>query len=234
MRTAKIMWGLIVLLILGFLTIEASCQEEEPPYIPFAVDEEYLEYLEENQETTLEPDYQASGLTAIVAGYVRCIETGQGIDGALLMSSGVGATRTSRNGEYLMSEIPGSWTIRVTHTNFLSTSGSVRIDAVDDYIRKDFRMHCRDHDSDGICSEWDNCRDTPNGPLLGTCIAGSYTQIGSSCTSQGGCGCDWCDMNQSTYCRDAPWGTACSDCMDWINPAPGALDGCRSENPNCN
>ena len=63
----------------------------------------------------------------------------------------------------------------------------------DDYID--------DSDGDGVCESADNCPQTPNGPSLGTCTAGSNT--GDSCINDADCGTDgYCSINQENFDSD--------------------------------
>jgi len=61
---------------------------------------------------------------------------------------------------------------------------------------------CLDSDEDGICNAEvgnqpaDNCPDTPNGPLGGTCLAGDPAAIGTFCVTDDACGAGgFCDLS---------------------------------------
>ena len=172
------------------------------------------------------------GLTAIVRGKVRD-QYGRGVDGADVRSSGIGASRTTRGGEYILSEIPGSWTLTVRKAGYTSRRASITVENVDSIVRKDFRITCTDNDSDRICDFEDetqdmdmdgvldgddNCPEIPNGPALGTCMWGS--RKGFSCRSLHGCGCNdeakfGCDMWQYETLDSIPFGVVCDDpCME--------------------
>jgi hypothetical protein len=98
------------------------------------------------------------GLTAIVRGKVRDRVTGSGIDGAVIRSSGVGAT-ISTHGEYLLSEIPGSWTLQARKSGYTPASTGIRIDSHDQQIRKDIRMQpgSKPCSEDGDCDDGKYC-----------------------------------------------------------------------------
>jgi hypothetical protein len=80
-----------------------------------------------------------------------------------------------------------------------------------------------DTDCDGIpdkacpeCSpplEADNCPFTPNGPDLGTCIAGLTDTLGATCVADTDCGAHgWCSMAQEDADADG-YGDACDYCV---------------------
>lgn len=71
-----------------------------------------------------------------------------------------------------------------------------------------------DSDSDGVADDVDNCPDTPNGPLLGTCSEGTYK--GDPCTVAEGntieCGDNgFCSMDQEDTDQD-DIGDVCDNC----------------------
>jgi hypothetical protein len=73
-------------------------------------------------------------------------------------------------------------------------------------------VSCTDNDDDGFCDDYDNCPETPNGPDLGTCIAGN---VGSTCMSNGNCGTGgFCSMDQEDADKDG-----IGDVCDTDNPA---------------
>ena len=66
-----------------------------------------------------------------------------------------------------------------------------------------------DTDADGVSNTVDNCPDTPNGSDLGMCTAGN---LGTPCTSDGGCGDGgFCSMNQEDTDDDGV-GDVCDNC----------------------
>jgi hypothetical protein len=76
-------------------------------------------------------------------------------------------------------------------------------------------IYLADFDSDGILSEEDNCPLTPNGPLGGTCTAGSADKIARPCMEDVGCGLNgFCSVNQEdTYPPEGDGiGDACFIC----------------------
>ena len=79
-------------------------------------------------------------LTGLVAGKVEDLVSGAGIDGAIITSDGVGAAISTR-GEYLMSEIPGSWIISAAKERYVTFRDSIMIESRDEYIRKDISMY---------------------------------------------------------------------------------------------
>lgn len=171
------------------------------------------------------------GVTATVRGSVRCSINSKNVDGAMIRSTGIGAT-VSNNGQYLMSELPGDWTVTVTKTGYIPRSKSLHIDHVDQQIVLDFLLNCYDQDYDRICDfedpssdmdedgildGLDNCPYVPNGPQKGTCMWGS--RKGYSCRTLDGCGCSsdaqgGCELQQFEF-QYQDGGFVCSDdCMD--------------------
>lgn len=183
-------------------------------------------------DIVLQTLFRKLALTCIVSGYVRCTTSSQDVDGAVIRSSGVGATVSSR-GEYILSEIPGSWTLTARKTGYNTKTVPITISQNDEQIRKDINMTCPDHDFDRICDVddpsqdmdndgvldgQDNCPNVPNSPMLGTCIWGSRKWL--SCTSLNGCGCNTdsrlgCVLSQWESYESAPQGVPCGDpCME--------------------
>ena len=68
-----------------------------------------------------------------------------------------------------------------------------------------------DDDGDDIGDVCDNCPGTPNGPNVGTCIAGSGDKVGQPCTIGGDCGCEGdCSTDQEDTDEDGI-GDVCDD-----------------------
>ena len=71
-----------------------------------------------------------------------------------------------------------------------------------------------DADQDGFPDKWDNCKNTPNGPNLGSCYSWSGMTNGTTCSGDDGCGGlpGSCSMNQEdTY---PPQGNGIGDACD--------------------
>ena len=78
-----------------------------------------------------------------------------------------------------------------------------------------------DSDCDGVPDNEDNCPNTPNGPLLGTCMPGS-DKAGATCHSDADCvnGCSSngkCSLNQEDTDKDRV-GDVCDNCPTVCNP----------------
>ncbi len=80
------------------------------------------------------------GLTALVAGKVRDSVSGKAIDGAVITSNGIGATISTR-GDYIFSEVPGSWTITSRKESYASSRDSIKIEADEEYVRNNIGMY---------------------------------------------------------------------------------------------
>ena len=162
---------------------------------------------------------QPLGLTGIVAGVVRDRDTRDGISRVLVISSGIGATQTTSSGQYMLSEIPGRWTLRFSKTGYTAVSRAVTIDSVDDYVRLDVTMTCStDTDGDGVCDVHDNCFDIPNGEDAGTCVCSDPMANGMPCMVDRDCDTclyqGFCSTNQEDSEPDAGLGDACSSCVE--------------------
>jgi len=68
-----------------------------------------------------------------------------------------------------------------------------------------------DTDSDGVGDQIDNCPETPNGPLSGTCVSGDNN--GNLCYAQEDCGGGFCSANQEDFDNDGT-GAACDSDRD--------------------
>jgi hypothetical protein len=90
-----------------------------------------------------------------------------------------------------------------------------------------------DTDSDGAGDACDNCPQTPNGPLSGTCSQGN---VGTSCTTEAECGTGgFCSMDQEDFDGDNV-GDICDNAPNSWNPGqedtdsdsiPNVLDNCQ-------
>jgi hypothetical protein len=75
----------------------------------------------------------------------------------------------------------------------------------------------QDSENDGVPDSIDNCSTVPNGPLLGTCPAGSLK--GNLCYDKNyGCGYYKCNLNQEDGDHDGV-GDVCDNCPDVYNPS---------------
>ncbi len=66
--------------------------------------------------------------------------SGKSIDGAVITSNGIGATISTR-GDYIFSEVPGNWTITARKESYATSRDSIRIEADEEYIRKNIGMY---------------------------------------------------------------------------------------------
>lgn len=147
-------------------------------------------------------------------------ECGKGIGGVDVRSiGGIGAANTMSDGWYIMSEVAMErYSVSFRHPDY---SYSIETESGCDtceYIRCDTRMSFVRDDSDGVNYCVDNCPETNNGPLKGTCVCG--TRRGLACTANGQCGCGepaygCCDNNQSDWDADGI-GQACELCAKTV------------------
>ena len=84
----------------------------------------------------------AQSLPSKVSGKIRDLISGGPINGAIITTSGGGATRSTR-GQYSLSEIAGKWTMRAKADGYKPYMTSLSIDPAKQYIRKDINMSRR-------------------------------------------------------------------------------------------
>jgi hypothetical protein len=100
-----------------------------------------------------------------------------------------------------------------------SVPGDVDGDGIPDTVEDGW-----DNDSDGVTDLDDNCENKPNGPDLGTCVAGSVELIGTSCNSDSACGTGGgCSMDQEDADNDG-FGDVCDNCPDPDDPNADQAD----------
>jgi hypothetical protein len=109
-----------------------------------------------------------------------------------------------------------TWTVLFSHGYV--TDGDMK--SFYHYVRAVRGGQCDDTDLDGVCDNEDNCRTTPNGPSLGTCMPGS-DKAGATCTSDADCviGCSTngtCSKNQEDTDADG-YGGVCDNCPNNCN-----------------
>jgi hypothetical protein len=109
-------------------------------------------------------------LTATVAGRIEDAVSGEGIDGAIITSTGGGATISTR-GEYNLSEVPGNWLMTAREDRHIEASYGIHIDCSDQYIRQEIDMQPRDT---GACRTAADCND-------GRFCSGTETCINRTC-----------------------------------------------------
>jgi beta propeller repeat protein len=86
----------------------------------------------------------------------------------------------------------------------------------------DILEQANDADLDGLQDLDDNCRNTPNGPTMGTCVSydlqGQVIYKGGQCNATEQCPAGWiCERNQSDFDEDGT-GDACDICPNVANP----------------
>ncbi len=118
-------------------------------------------------------------LTATVAGRVEDAITGEPIDGAVItIVNGTGSALSTR-GEYMISEVPGSYTMTAREDRHVDSSYGIRIDTNDQYVRQDIDMHpidtggCRSaaECDDGLfCNGIESCVNRTCQPGTGPCV----------------------------------------------------------------
>jgi hypothetical protein len=88
-----------------------------------------------------------------------------------------------------------------------------------------------DTDGDGVMDSLDNCPDTPNGSLLGTCVSCNDGIIGLTCTEDLQCTDGYCSKAQEDYDGDEV-GDVCDADITADNHPPGGngcIDACECE-----
>ncbi len=162
------------------------------------------------------------GLTALVAGKVRDSVSGKAIDGAVITSNGIGAAISTR-GDYIFSEVPGNWTITARKESYASSRASLRIEAVEEYIRKDIAMYpisasgcatAADCDDGIFCNGVETCVDKTCQPGTNPCPDDGIFCNGSETCSEDTDACGHagnpCQLNLTC---DEEW-DACVGCLE--------------------
>ena len=158
------------------------------------------------------------GLTAIVAGKVENRFTGEPIDGAVINSIGGVGRAISTRGEYILSEIQGTWTLTADKAGYQTSSVSITVESADQYIRKDIDMGPRSRSS---CGDDADCDDELFCNGVETCVDGTCQPGTGPCT------------DDSLYCNGVESCDEESDiCEHSGSPCPGHL-ACVEENDQC-
>ena len=89
-------------------------------------------------------------LTAIVRGTIKDKVTLEPIDGAIITTSGVGAT-ISVNGEFFLVEVPGSWTLKARANGYQTYTQEITIGEEDELVKVDILMVPGDDAETTIC-----------------------------------------------------------------------------------
>jgi sugar lactone lactonase YvrE len=157
------------------------------------------------------------GLTSIVAGKVKDADSGNTIDGAVIRSTGVGHT-ISTHGEYLLSEIPGNWSMTAEKNGYETAWTAIRIESTDQYIREDIAMRPLDKPA---------------------CITDADCDDGLFCNGMESCSADTCQPGTGLCAEDGLFcngGESCNEendtCEHSGSPCPGHLS-CVEENNQC-
>ncbi len=156
-------------------------------------------------------------LTATVRGRVEDSVSGQGIDGAIIISTGGGADISTR-GEYNLSEWPGDWTMTASKDRYIDSSYGIHIDTSDQHLRQDIDMNPRDT---GACRSAADCND-------GLFCNGTETCVNRTC--QPGtppCADDGIFCNGRKSCNEAN-----DVCQNSGNPCPATVT-CDEEQNAC-
>ena len=91
-----------------------------------------------------------AALTTIVRGTIKDEVTLKPIDGAIISTSGIGAT-ISVNGEFLFGEIPGTWTLVARAEGYETYKQEITVGETDEFVRIDILMVPRDDAITSIC-----------------------------------------------------------------------------------
>ena len=91
-----------------------------------------------------------AALTTIVRGTIKDEVTLEPIGGAVISTSGIGAT-ISVNGAFLFVEIPGTWTLVARAEGYETYKQEITVGETDEFVRIDILMVPRDDAITSIC-----------------------------------------------------------------------------------
>ena len=184
----------------GKIWINFSCQKSGTYYVR-VIWGGTCGWMEDKMNYDLKVFDGNQGLTAVVRGRVRDRVSGDSVNGAVIRSSGVGATISTR-GEYILSEIPGSWALRARKRGYTTAVAGIRIDSADQQVRRDIRMTPLSN----LCTEDADCDDGVycNGSEI--CVEGACESGIIPCVDEG-LVCD----EENDQCVDCVSNEACDD-----------------------
>ena len=158
----------------------------------------------------------AQSLPSKVSGKIRDLISGGPINGAIITTSGGGATRSTR-GQYSLSEIAGKWTMRAKADGYKPYITSLSIDPAKQYIRKDINMSPRSKP----CGEDVDCDDGQYCNGMDVCVDGTCQPGKDPCEDDG------------LYCNGEESCNEDDDICDHSgSPCPGHL-ACNEESDEC-